>query len=144
MKHLQFKVFVSLAGILLLIGTIMPTLAQEAVSIAPPDGHNPDFDATAAEEESYWYSRYSLMSLVMQSGNGVMADVPMDMVMGAVGMVDANPDDGDSVTVPQNVALLGMVYAGGDPHFTTAMNPDDFGTMRWVGGNASVTLEASS
>ncbi|MBZ0275362.1 MAG: hypothetical protein K8I60_04425 [Anaerolineae bacterium] len=122
----------------------MPTLAQDAASIAPPDGHNPDFDATAAEEESYWYSRYSLMSLVMQSGNGVMADVPMDMVMGAVGMVDANPDDGNTVMVPQNVALLGMVYAGGDPHFTTAMNPDDFGTMRWVGGDESFTLEASA
>ena len=66
----------------------------------------------------------------MQSGNGVMADVPTDMVMGAIGMVDANPNDGDTVVVPANVALLKIVYAGGDPHLTAKMDPTDFATLR--------------
>lgn len=144
MKHSQLKVIASLLGILLLASLAATALAQGPGVPPPPNGHDPAFDATAAEEESYWYSRYNLLALVMQSGNGVMADVPMDMVMGAIGMVDANPNDGDTVVVPANVALLKIVYAGGDPHLTTMMDPADFATLRWLGGDESVTLEASA
>lgn len=144
MTQSYMKIVVSLVGILLLASLAATALAQGPEVPQPPDGHDPAFNATAAEEESYWYSRYNLGALTMQSGNGVMADVPMDMVMGAIGMVDADPNDGDAVVVPENVALLSIVYAGGDPHLTTMMDPNDFATLRWVGGDESVTLEASA
>ena len=145
MKRSQRSTLITLIGILLLaVGAIAPALAQGPSVPPPPDGHNPDFDATAAEEESYWYSRYNLGALTMQSGNGVIAEVPMDKVKGAIGMADADPNDGDTVTVPANVALLQIVYAGGDPHLTAKMDPTDFATLRWVGGDDSVTLEASA
>ena len=79
MKRSQLRIVASLVGILLLVSTIAPAFAQGPGVPPPPEGHDPAFDATAAEEESYWYSRYNLGALTMQSGNGVMADVPMDM-----------------------------------------------------------------
>ena len=102
------------------------------------------FNATDAEEEGYWYSRYNLLSLVMQSGNGETFAPPQAMLMGAIAAVDANPNDGDKVVPPANPAMLRIVYAGGDPHLTKAFNPNDFATLRWVGGNKRITTEASA
>ena len=107
-------------------------------------GNVPEFDATAAEEEGYWYSRYNLLSLTLQSGNGEAFAPPKEMIMAAIKMVDANPDDGDTVTPPKNAAPLRIIYAGGDPHFAQPMDPNDFAGLRWVGGDDSVTTEASA
>jgi len=100
----------------------------------------PAFDATAAEEEGYWYSRYNLGSLVMRSGLGETFMPEMDMIMQMVKMVDANPDDGDTAVPPTNAALLKSVYASGDPHFITQFNPDDYGTQRWDPASFDTTV----
>ncbi len=134
--------FSLLVVVLLVLSMALSVAAQSSIDF--PDGHDPDFDAESAEEEGYWYSRYNLGALVMQSGNGVIAEVPMEMVMNAIPMVDANPDDGDTVTPPPNAAILQAVYAGGDPHFITVMNPTDFATLRWAGGDERLTTEASA
>jgi len=66
-------------------------------------------------------------------------------MMAAIAAVDTNPGDGDTVILPANVALLGVVYAGGDPTLVSGpFDPNDFGSLRWVGGNTSVTTEASA
>ncbi|RME84111.1 MAG: hypothetical protein D6775_06350, partial [Caldilineae bacterium] len=102
------------------------------------------YDATAAEEEGYWYSRYNLLSLTLQSGNGETFMPPKEMLMAAIKMVDADPSDGDTVVPPVNPAPLRIVYAGGDPHLAQALDPSDFGTLRWVGGDTRITTEATA
>jgi hypothetical protein len=105
-------------------------------------GQVPGYTADTANEEGYWYSRYNMMSLTMQSGMGetFMPD-PQQMAM-AVQMVAQNSSD--PVMVPVNPALLSVVYAGGDPHYETAGTPMDWQTLRWKGGDTSVTEEASA
>ena len=115
-----------------------------ATASATAIGQVPEFDATGAEEEGYWYSRYNLGSLTTQSGNGETFMPPKEMIMAVVQMVDANPDDGDVAVPPINPALLRIAYAGGDPHFAQPLNPDDYAGLRWVGGDDSVTTEATA
>jgi len=100
------------------------------------------FDATAAEEEGYWYSRYNLGNLVMRSGMGETFMPEMEMMNAMIQMVDANPDDGDTVMPPENVALLQSVYANGDPHYITQVVPSDFGTQRWDPASFDTTVTA--
>ena len=100
----------------------------------------PAFDATAAEEEGYWYSRYNLGNLVMRSGMGDTFMPEKEMIMQMVKMVDANPDDGDTAVPPMNAALLRSVYASGDPHYITKFNPDDFATQRWDPASFDTTV----
>lgn len=108
-------------------------------------GGDPNFDATAAEEEGYWYSRYNLGSLTMQSGNGEVFMPDQEMMMAVMQMVDADPTDGDTADPPANPAMLRIVYAGGDPHLVTSpIDEHDFATLRWVGGDTRVTTEASA
>ena len=108
---------------------IVPVIA--AAQGSGVQGGNPDFDATAAEEEGYWYSRYNLGNLVMRSGLGETFMPDMDMIQQMVQMADANPGDGDTAMPPTNPALLKAVYASGDPHYTQMMDVSDFGTQRW-------------
>ena len=99
-------------------------------------GQVPGYSPAVANEEGYWYSRYSMMTPTMQSGMGVT--IPMDqrfmgMVQQMIASVGAAP--ADPVMPPLNPALLQVIYAGGDPHYVTAPNQMDFGTLRWVGGS---------
>lgn len=105
-------------------------------------GQVPGYTADTANEEGYWYSRYNMMSLTMQSGLGetYMPD-PQQIAM-AVQMAGQNPSD--PVMVPNNPALLSVVYAGGDPHYVTVGTPMDWQTLRWKGGGSRVTEEASA
>ncbi|GAB4530947.1 MAG: hypothetical protein Fur0018_18500 [Anaerolineales bacterium] len=109
--------------------TAAPTTAPTE-AMAPTEESIP-FDVTAAEEEGYWYSRYNLGNLVMRSGMGVPFMPEMDMMQAMMQAVDASPDDGDTVTPPMNPALLQAVYASGDPHYITKLDPADFATQRW-------------
>ena len=138
---MKSKILLIWGGLTALILILVPSVAANPTPILPGiDG----FNATDAEEEGYWYSRYNLLSLVMQSGNGEVFMPDPVMIMGAIQAVDADPTDGDTAVPPANPAMLRLVYAGGDPHFTQMMNPDDFATLRWVGGDTSVTTEASA
>lgn len=113
------------------------------VNTAPKVGQLAAYTATNANEEGYWYSRYNMMALTMQSGLGEsfmpsMADMQMAMQAAA-----QNP--ADPAMAPVNPALLNVVYAGGDPHYVTATNPMDFATLRWKGDPAKVaTVEATA
>jgi len=91
----------------------------------------PNFDATAAEEEGYWYSRYNLGNLVFRSGLGDTFMPEMSMMQQMVAMADADPTDGDTAMPPTNAALLKSVYASGDPHYTQMLDVNDFATQRW-------------
>ena len=107
-------------------------------------GGDPNFDATAAEEEGYWYSRYNLGNLVMRSGLGDTFMPDMTMIQQMIQMADADPNDGDTAMPPQNAALLKSVFASGDPHYTQPLDVDDFATQRWDPAtfDATVTSQA--
>ncbi len=107
----------------------------------------PGYSAATANEEGYWYSRYSLGTLSRQSGLG-LAFTPAQMKMAIPPLmqaVGATPDD--PIVVPTNVALLYEVYAGGDPHFRTTLVDTTFlkdaGDARWVGGSARLTTAST-
>ena len=68
----------------------------------------PGFDATTAEEEAYWYSRYSMMTLTRQSAMGPTFMPSMDQIMAAVNMVSGNPGRrGDAAGQPGVAARAG-------------------------------------
>lgn len=117
-------------------------VAVQLESSAPDVGQVPGYTPVTANEEAYWYSRYSMMSLTMQSGLGepFMPD-PQQIAM-AVQMVGQNPSD--PVMVPTNPSLLSVVYAEGDPHFVAPPNPMDWETLRWKGGSTRLTTEATA
>jgi len=115
-----------------------------AIATARIVGQVPNYSSAVANEEGYWYSRYSMMTLTMQSGLGVA--IPMDqqfMSMIPQMIAAVGPAPSDPVFPPMNPALLKVVYAGGDPHYVTAPNQMDFGTLRWVGGPAKLTTLAT-
>ncbi|MDE2372526.1 MAG: hypothetical protein KGN16_26405, partial [Burkholderiales bacterium] len=111
---------------------------------APIVGQVPGFSPVVANEEGYWYSRYSMMTLTMQSGLGVA--LPMDpsfMNMMPQMIAAVGPAASDPVTPPMNPALLMEVYAAGDPHYVMPPKQMDFGTHRWVGGPAALSTLAT-
>ncbi|MFQ6033486.1 MAG: hypothetical protein ACE5KR_01335, partial [Candidatus Bipolaricaulia bacterium] len=120
---MKTNIVVVLATLLLGLIVTLPSGAQT--------WHNPQFDATAAEEEAYWYSRYNLGHLTMRSGLGETFMPAPAMVQQIIKAIDADPSDGDTAMSPKGVALLRVVYAGGDPHWTQESDPMDFTTMRW-------------
>jgi len=128
-------------AVFLIVSLLLTPLVLAGTGVT---GGIPEFDATAAEEEGYWYSRYNLGSLTLQSGNGEVFMPSQEVMMKAIQMVDADPNDGDAADPPANPAMLSIVYAGGDPRLTQAMDPEDFATLRWVGGDTRVTTEASA
>ncbi|NOZ05070.1 MAG: hypothetical protein GXP41_01780 [Chloroflexi bacterium] len=109
--------------------SMLVVLSMVLTPLAAAQG--PKFDATAAEEEGYWYSRYNLGNLVFRSGLGDTFMPEMSMMQQMVKMADADPTDGDTAMPPTNAALLKSVYASGDPHYTQMIDVNDFGTQRW-------------
>jgi len=114
---------------LLVATTLLATLAT--VGFGQVIGQNPDFDATAAEEEAYWYSRYNLGHLTMRAGMGETFMPDPEMVSMMIAIADADPLDGDTVQPPVNPALLRTVYASGNPLWIEPADPSDFATLRW-------------
>ena len=110
--------------------TARPT-AQPTSPPAPTAAATVAFNATDAEEEGYWYSRYNLGNLVMRSALGDTFAPDKAAIKRMIQMVDTSPDDGDTAKPPLHVALLQSVYASGDPHYIKPFNPDDFETQRW-------------
>lgn len=92
-----------------------------------------EFDAGAASNQAYWYSRYTLGSVAMMSGLGVRFEPPPEAVMGMVAAVDKGPESGEHVLMPQNAALLRAVFASGDPALTRPFNgnPSDLSNFNW-------------
>ncbi len=120
---------------------IFGLIAALSLMITPlVSAQGPAFDATAAEEEGYWYSRYNLGNLVMRSGMGDTFMPEKEMIMQMIKMADANPDDGNTAVPPMNAALLRSVFASGDPHYITQFNADDFSTQRWDPASFDTTI----
>jgi hypothetical protein len=112
---------------------------------APVVGQVAGYSADTANEEAYWYSRYSMMTLTMQSGLGTaipMTPALQSMMMQWMAQVGAAPSD--PVMPPMNATLLATIYAGGDPHYRTAPNQSDFSTLTWVGGAPVLTTESTA
>ena len=135
----KFAMVWSLLVVLSLL--ILPVAAAQGPTL---QGGNPDFDATAAEEEGYWYSRYNLGNLTMRSGLGDTFMPDMEMVQKMIQMADADPNDGDTAMPPQNVTLIRSVYASGDPHYTQPLDVNDFGTQRWDPDTFDTTVTSRS
>ena len=102
-----------------LIGGALVSQTHAATAAAGADlvGQVAGYSADVANEEGYWYSRYSMMTLTMQSGLGTT--IPMDaalmsMMQQMMTAVGATPDD--PVMPPVNPRLLLTIHAGGDPH----------------------------
>ncbi len=98
--------------------------------IADLEGHLDGFDLRHVKEQSYWYSRYNLGSLVMKGGNGVLFMPDMGMMMDMMAMVS---DDDSTAVGPLNPALLNRLYVEGNPAFVNADDGDamDFWDQRW-------------
>ncbi|MEE9278477.1 MAG: hypothetical protein V3V06_08705, partial [Dehalococcoidia bacterium] len=129
------------------------TAEEQAVSAAPAEDEAavggtglrnglPEYNFAAAVFNAYWYSRYTLGSLVMMSGLGVTFAPPPEAVQGMVQAVDQGPAEGEHVMVPSNPALLRAVFAGGDPQFVNAFNgdPGDLSNFRWDPAKMNVTI----
>lgn len=125
-----------------LIASLIMILGLFIVPIAGAQG--PAFDPTAAEEEGYWYSRYNLGNLTMRSGMGETFMPEKSMMMGMIKMVDADPNDGDTVVPATNAVLLRSVYVSGDPHYIATLDPPDFGTQRWDPASFDTTVSSQS
>ncbi|MBE2234727.1 MAG: hypothetical protein IAE85_14635 [Anaerolinea sp.] len=127
-------------SLLIVMSLLIPSaaFAQGPVLI----GGYPDFDATAAEEEGYWYSRYNMGSLTMMAGLGDTFMPDMAMIQQMIQMADADPNDGDTAMPPMNAALLKTIFASADPHFIQPidMTMRDFGTMRWDPSTFDTTI----
>jgi len=129
------------------------TAAEEDVTEVTPAGSGTglinglaDHSFAAAVSNSYWYSRYTLGSLVMMSGLGIGFAPPMESVLGMVQAVDQGPAEGEHVVVPGNPALLRAVFASGDPQFASPFNDDpmDLSNFRWDLAKADTTLTPSA
>ena len=98
------------------VGLALPTSASATTTDSVPRvGHLPGYSADTANEEAYWYSRYSMMTLTMQSGLGTaipMTPALQSMMMQWMAQVGAAPSD--PVMPPMNPTLLRTIYAG-DP-----------------------------
>ena len=128
------------AMVLTLAAVLSPT-----VHAAGLVGQVPGYSADDANEEGYWYSRYSMMTLTMQSGLGTT--IPMDasfmaMMQQMMAAVGATPSD--PVMPPSNPRLLRTIYAEGNPHYVMAPNQGDFATLAWAGGPAVLSTEATA
>lgn len=125
--------------VLMLVG--VPVAAAQSPGL---QGGDPSFDATAAEEEGYWYSRYNVGNLAMVSGMGETFMPEPEMVEAMIKMADSNPNDGDTPMPPGNPALLVSVYASGDPHYTQAVVDSDFATQHWDPASFDKTVTAEA
>jgi hypothetical protein len=126
-------------------GTPAAGSAFRAAGTAGVVGRVPGYGPDVANEEAYWYSRYAMMTLTMQSGLGT--PIPMDasfMAMMQQMMASVGAAPSDPVMAPVNPTLLSTFYAGGDPHYVTAPNQSDFSTLRWVGGPKVLSTEATA
>lgn len=126
--------------------TVQPLKAQAGPGISGLAGGLADFDQTAVNWNSYWYSRYNLGNLAMMSGLGVTFMPDMKDVMAMVSMVDRGPADGEHVTVPKNPALLLAVYAGGDPTLVNAFDgdPSNLANGRWNPAKVNAVITPSA
>ncbi len=134
---------VAVTGALALFG--LTSHADDDGRAAQLTGQVPGYSASVANEEGYWYSRYSMMTLTMQSGLGV--PIAMDqrfMMMMQQMMVAVGPAATDPVMPPVRPALLAVIYASGDPHYAATPNQQDFGTLRWQAGSPRLTTEATA
>lgn len=138
---------VMLGFIAALIGAALASQTHAASAAAGADlvGQVAGYSADVANEEGYWYSRYSMMTLTMQSGLGTT--IPMDaalmsMMQQMMTAVGATPDD--PVMPPVNPRLLLTIRAGGDPHYVSEPNQADFATLAWAGGPSTLTTEATA
>ena len=116
-----------------------------STAVTARTGQVAGFDASTANEEAYWYSRYSMMTLTMQSGLGTTIPMTPDlMAMMQQMMAAAGPAAGDPVMAPMNPRLLLTIRAGGDPHYVTPPDQADFATLAWKGGPARLTTESTA
>jgi hypothetical protein len=112
---------------------------------AIPDliGHVTDFDIRHVKEQSYWYSRYNLLALNMQSANGVTF-MPDPMMMDQVVMMTSDADS--TSVVPTNPAMLMRVHETGEPSYINADDGDmmDFMDQRWDASPSTASTGAST
>lgn len=99
--------------------------------ICSPVGGEAGFGPAQTLAQGYWYSRYNMLSLNLQSGNGV----PFAPPAGAPAMMIAMASDGLSTAVmPDNPGLIQRVYDYGIPAFVNVNdgNPLNFANGRWA------------
>ncbi len=144
-QHLGKRFSATIISLFATFTAVPNAFAESGEVAAPVVGQLPGFSSAIANEEAYWYSRYSMMTLTMQSGLGTTIPMDqkfMDMMQQMMSMVGAAATD--PVIPPVNSSLLLTIYAGGDPHYAAAPNQMDFSTLKWAGGPAILTTEATA
>lgn len=92
---------------------------------------NPEFNYAALMWQGYWLSRDHFGPFVMASGLGIPFEPPMEMLMGAIGMIAQNADD--PVMLPEHMFPLQAVFATGSPQLVNdprEFSPLDFEAFR--------------
>jgi len=121
---------------------VLTLLLQPVASATSPGliGSHPDFNPTAAKEEGYWYSRYSMNYLTQLSGLGVRFTIDPAVLEQMKPVVDADPTDGDFVRWDANSFLVQAIYASGDPHYTQTFVDSDARTRVWDPATFDTTI----
>ncbi len=107
-----------------------------------PEGAAPGTRFEHVVWQGYWYSRYNLGALTMQSGNGA----PLLLDPGAVDAMVAIASDSQSVAAPPaGAALLRRVFDDGDPRLAAPDDgdPGDLADGRWVASGEGPTAPAA-
>jgi len=121
---------------------VLTLLLQPVASATSPGliGSHPDFNATAAKEEGYWYSRYSMNYLTQLSGLGVRFTIDPALIAQMKPMADADPNDGDFVRWDEGSATVQAVYASGDPHYAQTFNEAVITSRLWDPATFDTTI----
>lgn len=123
----------SVAPLTLALGLALTSCSQLRTPppITAPVRGVPGFTVDHAFEEAYWYSRYNMMSLNMQSGNGETF-MPPAGAMDA--LVNVASDSLSTAMPPANPAMVSRIYTLGNPALANAFNGNamDFQNFRWT------------
>lgn len=141
-KLLRSNLAFALSATLIASASVYATPVTTATSFIV--GQEKDFLPTTANEEGYWYSRYNLTALSMQSGMGM--EIPMEKIMSMMPalMMSVGASVDNPVTPPVNPTMLMTVYKSGNPHYLNTPNQKDFSTLKWKSYSKTLSNEASA
>ncbi|MBI1743006.1 hypothetical protein HYR54_08055 [Candidatus Acetothermia bacterium] len=128
-------IVITLAGGFLAGSTFKLSLARQEASVTLA----PDVETT--ERQAYWFGRYNLAQLVMMSGLGPQMEPMPSRMKQMAQMVELSSEE--AAKLMQGMSLVGGVYAGGDPSFSSAGTAMVTG-MRWGEAKMDKTLEPAA
>lgn len=122
---------------LVVVGTLASGVATTQAAAGDPEGFR--YDASNVDVAAHWAARATLANAVMFSGLGeelAMSMSEQDEILKHAGYVTRPP-------MP-DMAMVGAVYAAGDPAFTAVPDLGNLSTLRWDPATFDRTLDPSA